>query len=157
MGDSLFPWRAVWRAKSPPQVAFFMQKIVKGKIITTIYGSGLLLSQIGLVCVTLMERQLTIYFYIARQLKNNGVYCGAWVMSRQVSDLLLSWTGLYVKKRQLPIWRVTTSLMRTLWRERNSRVFEDKEGRWIRLGHSWLTGYSLGIMLSCNPMSVTQI
>ena len=62
----MFPWRAVWRVKSPPQVAFFMQMIVKGKIITTIYRSGLLLSQIGLVCVTLMERQLTIYFYIAR-------------------------------------------------------------------------------------------
>jgi hypothetical protein len=50
-----------------------------------------------------------------------------WVFPNRVSDLLFGWWNWFGKKSS-GVWNLIPScLMWTIWRERNSRIFEDKE------------------------------
>ena len=50
-----------------------------------------------------------------------------WVLPNQVSDLLFGWWNWFGKKSS-GVWNLIPScLMWTIWQERNSRTFEDKE------------------------------
>ena len=52
----------------------------------------------------------------------------SWVLSSLVREALLGWHGVFVGKKRKKAWRVTPScFFWTIWKERNSRAF-DNEG-----------------------------
>ena len=51
-----------------------------------------------------------------------------WVMHSSVKRVLLSWNGVPVSKKKKKAWKVTPlCIFWSIWRERNRRVFEDRE------------------------------
>jgi hypothetical protein len=74
-------------------------------------------------------------------------YCPASVMPRQLLDLLACWQGWFGKHHSSEIWKVIPPcLMWCVWRERNSRLFEDGEcsildlrSQFLRTLFDWLS------------------
>ena len=57
-----------------------------------------------------------------------GPFWSSWVMPRTVLGLLWCWQGSFGRHRNGCIWSINPHcLLRCLWRERNSRCFEDTE------------------------------
>ena len=51
-----------------------------------------------------------------------------WVMPQRVADLLDCWSCNFRRHRNIVVWRIVPHcLMWCIWRERNSRSFEDRE------------------------------
>ena len=51
-----------------------------------------------------------------------------WVMPQRVADLLDCWSCNFRQHRNIVVWRIVPHcLMWCIWRERNSRSFEDRE------------------------------
>ena len=65
--STVFPWKAIWRAKAPRRVSFFVWCVAWNKILT---GDWFL--WIGALCVVIVVRQLTTYFFIVRWLISYG-------------------------------------------------------------------------------------
>ena len=77
-----------------------------------------------------------------------------WVLPFRVSDLLFSWWNWF-GKRSSGVWNLIPScLMWTIWRERNNRIFKDKETSLARITEFFygsLFDWSRAWGLSCSP------
>ena len=95
---------------------------------------------IGATCVREMVNRLTIYSFIVLLLRIYGLWFWVylellglcctlfWVMLHTVLGLLGCWQGNFGCHRNGYIWSIIPHcLMWCLWRERNSRCFEDIE------------------------------
>ena len=98
----------------------------------TIYIKGRFGYWIGVKCASVMVNQLTIYFFIVRLLW----ICGLWfwvfwsklVYATVCYGPLACWQSRLGCHRNGHIWLIVPHcLMWCLWRERNSRYFEDNE------------------------------
>jgi hypothetical protein len=128
-----FPWKSVWRSKAPRRVCFFVWSAAWNKILTydNLMGRGYTLTNWCCMCRCEGESvdHLLIHFHVANVLwhyvfSSFGILC---VLPRSVFDLLDGWWNL-LGKHTSEIWNmVPLCLMWTLWKERNSRIFEDKE------------------------------
>ncbi len=78
---------------------------------------------------------LFLHCQVARELWSFIFRCVGidWVLPFRVSDLLFSWWNWF-GKRSSGVWILIPScLMWTIWRERNNRIFEDKETSLARI------------------------
>lgn len=98
ISNSVFPWKAVWKTKAPPSVAFFMWEAAYGAILTgdnlwarkKIYvnwcymckGDGESVNHLLLHCP--VAKDIWDCIFSSCRLR--------WVMPRSVKDLLLSWS-----------------------------------------------------------------
>jgi hypothetical protein len=128
----VFPWKGVWNPKVPPRVAFFLWTTVLGKILT---ADNLRKRKIVIVTWCCMCKDdgesighLFIHCPVVKELWDAvlSLFGVMWVMPRRVRNLIEGWHGS--NHHQSIIWNaVPHCLMWSVWRERNSRIFEDSE------------------------------
>jgi hypothetical protein len=129
-----FPWKAIWKAKAPPRVAFFLWTAVWGKILT---NDNLRKRRVVLVdwcCLCKKDGEssdhLLLHCSMAKQLWDSilNLFGLNWVMPRTVREMTACWSGALGKHRLAVIWRmIPHCLTWCLWRERNLRTFEGLE------------------------------
>jgi hypothetical protein len=141
---SRFPWKIIWGVKAPRRISFFLWTAACGKILTcdNLMKRGHVLAAWCCMCKKGGETvdNLLIHCEVASTLwsfvfKRFGIQ---WVLPAKVIDLLYGWfNGL--GKHSSDIWNlVPHCLMWSLWHERNSRIFEDKEQSLIHLQESFV-------------------
>jgi hypothetical protein len=54
-------------------------------------------------------------------------------MPYRVVELLVSWSGQFGSHRNFEVWRMASHCVMCIWRERNSRNFEDCERTVVEL------------------------
>ena len=124
--DYCFPWKSIWKQKIPFWVAFFVRIAALGKCLTIdnldwcymCKCNGELVDHLFLHCLVAMDLWAMVF----------GSFEVSWVMPQSVVGLLACWQGRFGRHRNCYIWlMVPHCLLWYLWRERNSRRFEDKE------------------------------
>jgi hypothetical protein len=131
--DVKFPWKAIWRVKAPRRVSFFVWSAAWGKIFTcdNLMHCGYTMAGWCFMCRMDGEfgNHLLIHCSLASDLWNIALssFGVLWVFSDNVANLLYGWYN-YFGKHNFSVWNlVPLCLMWTIWRERNSRIFEDKD------------------------------
>ena len=132
--DYCFPWKSIWKQKIPSRVAFFVWTAALGKCLTIdnlrkrkvwildwcymCKCNGELVDHLFLHCPVAMDLWAIVF----------GSFGVSRVMPQSVVGLLAYWQGRFGRHRNGYIWlMVPHCLLWYLWRERNSRRFEDKE------------------------------
>ena len=87
----VFSWKGIWRVKVPWCVSFFVWSVVWNKILTGDNHWGAWILWIGALCVVVVRRQWTTYFFIVRLL----IGCGALFLR------LLDCCGSYLDQFQI--------------------------------------------------------
>jgi hypothetical protein len=156
-----FPWKSIWKVKAPRRVVFFLWSVAWGRILTcdNLMRRGHVM--VGWCCLCRAAGEsvdhLLLHCEVARVLwhcvfRAFGV---AWVLPNQIPALLIGWWNWF-GKHSSQVWNmVPHCLMWTLWRERNSRTFEDIEhpvGRLIETLFSSLFDWARvwGLTSSCS-------
>jgi hypothetical protein len=128
-----FPWKCIWGVKAPPRVAFFMWTVAWGHILTcdNLKRRGMVLAGWCCMCKNADESvdHLLLHCGAARQLWSFVFqFVGIeWVIPSRVLELLFGWWNWF-GKRSSAVWNLIPScLMWTIWRERNTRTFENQE------------------------------
>ncbi len=141
---SRFPWKIIWGVKASRRISFFLWTAARGKILTydNLMKRGHVLAAWCCMCKKGWETvdHLLIHCEVAAALwgfifQRFGIQ---WVLLAKVMDLLFGWfNGL--GKHSSDIWNlVPHCLMWSLWNERNSRIFEDKEQSLLHLQESFV-------------------
>jgi hypothetical protein len=135
----VFPWRSIWRTKAPRRVRFFVWSAAWNKILTcdNLAKRGYTLVSWCCMCCCNGETvdHLLIHCSVASALWSwiLGVFGVPWVLPQSVVELLFSWwNGL--GRHSSDVWNlVPLCLMWIVWKERNSRTFEDGSSTDIQL------------------------
>jgi hypothetical protein len=80
--------------------------------------------------------KLLLHCKLTRELQSSlfQLFGVAWVMSRWVRDLLVSWRGQLGQCMVLELWRLAPlCLLLCIWREKNARNFEGREMAMLEL------------------------
>jgi hypothetical protein len=130
----LFPWKLIWKSKTPPRVAFFSWTAALGKVLTTdnLRKRGFILQDWCCMCKQSGESvdHLFLHCTVATDLWSMvfGMFGVQWVMPHTVLDLFHGWLGKFGRYDTIKVWKmIPHSLIWCLWRERNARHFEDLE------------------------------
>ena len=126
-----FPWKSIWRTKAPGRVRFFVWLAAWNKILTcdnlTKRGYTLVSWCCMYKCTGETVDHLLIHCWVASLLWSwiLGVFGISWVLPQSVAELLFSWwNGLGCHESD--VWNlVPLCLMWIVWKERNSRTFEE--------------------------------
>ena len=132
--DSCFPWKSIWQQKILARVAFFVWTTTLRKCLTIDYlrkGTIWILDWCYMCkCNGESVDHLFLHCPIAMDLCSM-VFClfeVSWVMPQLVAGLLTCWLGRFGCHQNGNIWRIIPHcLMWCLWKERNSKCFEDIE------------------------------
>ena len=131
--DINFPWKAIWRVKAPRRVSFFGWSVAWGKILTcdNLMRRGYTMAGWCSMCRMDGEtgNHLMIHCSLASGLWHTALrYFGVvWVFPDNIINLLYGWYNCFGKHNSA-VWNlVPLCPMWTVWRKRNSRVFEDKD------------------------------
>jgi hypothetical protein len=148
---SKFPWKMIWGVKAPRRISFFLWTAARGKILTcdNLMKRGHVLAAWCCMCKNGWETadHLLIHCEVAAALwgfvfQRFGIQ---WVLPDKVIDLLFGWFNGF-GKHSSDIWNlVPLCLMWSLWQERNSRIFEDKENSLLHLQESFV-----GLLYDCS-------
>ena len=129
-----FPWRIIWKQKIPSRVAFFVWTIALGKCLTVdnLWKMKVWILDWCYICKSNGESvdHLLLHCPVAMDLWSMvlGLFGVTWVMPHIVLGLLGCWQGSFGHHWNGYIWFIVPHcLMWCLWRERNSRCFEDFE------------------------------
>jgi hypothetical protein len=128
-----FPWKGIWRVKALKWVSFFVWTAALGKILAhdNLRRRHIVVVEWCCMCKKNGESiDHLLYCDVARV-----VWCSfyrlfgvEWVMPRSVLDLLRGWGTLLGRGLVTRLWKqVLLCVMWGLWRERNTRLFEDVE------------------------------
>jgi hypothetical protein len=126
-----FPWKSIWMVKAPPRVAFLIWTVAWGQILTcdNLMRRGYTMA--GWCCMCRCEGEtvdhLLLHCNAVQKLWNFvfDSFHNHWVLPRRVVDLLFGWRNWF-GKHYSHIWNlIHLCLMWMVWRERNSRTFED--------------------------------
>jgi hypothetical protein len=128
-----FPWKSVWRTKSPPRAAFFVWSVALGKILTL---DNLRKRQVVVInrCFICKKDGESIDHLLLHCEVAYALWCNilsrlglSWVMPRSVLDLCACWCASG-RTRSAVVWKmVPICIFWSIWRERNNRCFEDLE------------------------------
>uniref|UniRef100_A0A2N9GH27 Reverse transcriptase domain-containing protein n=1 Tax=Fagus sylvatica TaxID=28930 RepID=A0A2N9GH27_FAGSY len=141
---SKFPWKIIWGVKAPRRISFFLWTAACGKILTcdNLMKRGHVLAAWCCMCKKDWETvdHLLLHCEVASTLwgivfQRFGIQ---WVLPAKVIDLLYGWFNGF-GKHSSDIWNlVPHCLMWSLWHERNSRIFEDKEQSLLHMQESFV-------------------
>uniref|UniRef100_A0A2N9GE37 Reverse transcriptase domain-containing protein n=1 Tax=Fagus sylvatica TaxID=28930 RepID=A0A2N9GE37_FAGSY len=130
----LFPWKLIWKSKTPPRVAFFSWTAALGKVLTTenLRKRGFILQDWCCMCKQSGESvdHLFLHCLVASDLWSMvfGLFGVQWVMPHTVLDLFHGWLGKFGRHDTIQVWKmIPHCLIWCLWREWNARHFEDSE------------------------------
>ena len=129
-----FPWKSIWKQKISFRVAFFVWTAALGKCLTI---DNLRKRKVWILDWCYMCKRngesvehLFLHCSFARDLWSMvlGLFGVTWVMPHTVLGLLWCWHDSFGHHRNGYIWSIIPHcLLWCLWRERNSRCFEDIE------------------------------
>ncbi|RVW46613.1 Transposon TX1 uncharacterized 149 kDa protein [Vitis vinifera] len=111
-GSAMFPYVGIWRARVPPNVAFFAWEASCGKILTLdqLQRRGFSLANRCFLCLTEAETvdHLLLRCVMTRTLWNLffSLFGVEWVLSGTVKETLLGWHGAFVGKIQKKAWQM---------------------------------------------------
>jgi mannosylglycoprotein endo-beta-mannosidase len=130
--SSSIPWRDVWRSKVPMRVAFFVWEVMHGKILTidNLRRRGICVIDWCYLCKGDAESidHLLLHCSVASELWNFVLSLTqlTWVMPASVVGVLQSWKKKFKDPLAKAIWKMIPScLWWCLWRERNTRCFQN--------------------------------
>ena len=156
-----FPWRSIWKQKIPSGVPFFVWTAALGKCLTIdnlrkrkvwildwcymCKSNGELVDHLFLHCPVAMDLWSMVF----------GLFEVTWVMPHTILGLLGCWQDSFGRHRNGYIWSIIPHcLMRCLWREINSRCFEDIESSVPDLKLFFLELFWIGCLLCKNNHSL---
>jgi hypothetical protein len=160
-GSISFPWKAIWRTKAPPRVAFFAWTAARSKILTidNIRRRDMIVVNRCWLCESDEESVDHLLFHCGVVYALWNVIFSrfglCWVMPDSVRELLACWwTG--GRTRSAVVWKmIHLCLMWCIWRERNDRCFEDTARSFEEILHyflftlyTWAAGWLDPIVIS---------
>ena len=113
-----FPWKSIWGVKAPHHVSFFVSTAAWGKILTT--------KPLGRRGFTIMD-WCCLCKCDGESVDNLLLHCGEVfrLWSFTFRSFGVFWR-IWLVKHSSNIWNlVPHCVMRIIWKERNSRIFED--------------------------------
>ena len=129
-----FPWKSIWKQKIPSRVAFLVWTAALGKCLTI---DNLCKRKVWILDWCYMCKRngesvdhLFLHCPFASDLWSMvlGLIGVSWVMPHTILGLLWCWQGSFGHHQNIYIWSIIPHcLLWCLWRERNSRCFEDTE------------------------------
>jgi hypothetical protein len=129
-----FPWKSIWRVKSPKRVFFFVWTTALGKILThdNLRRHHIVVVEWCCMCKKNVKSidHLFLHYDVACAVWSffYSLFGVEWVMPRRMLDLLSGWGTSLGHGQVQQIWKqVPLCVMWGLWCERNARVFEDVE------------------------------
>ena len=132
--EQFFPWKSIWKQKIPSRVAFFVWTAALGKCLTidNLRKRNVCILDWCYMCKCNSESvdHLFLHCPVASELWDMvfGLFEVNWVMPLSVVGLFACWQGRFGRHRNGDIWKVIPlCLMWCIWKERNSRCFEDIE------------------------------
>ena len=127
-----FPWKAIWKPKAPPRVALFLWTASLGKILTADNLRKRNIILVSWCCMCNLDGESIVHLFLHCPVANDlwsfvfSLFGVCWVMPRKITDLVSRWQGSFKRQKSYEIWAVIPHcLLWCLWRERNSRIFED--------------------------------
>jgi exonuclease III len=119
----LFPWKLIWKSKTPPRVAFFSWTAALGKVLTTdnLRKRGFILQDWCCMCKQSGESvdHLFLHCTVATDLWSMvfGMFGVQWVMPHTVLDLFHGWLGKFGRYDTIKVWKmIPHSLIWCLWK-----------------------------------------
>ena len=132
--EQFFPWKSIWKQKIPSKVAFFVWTAALGKCLTidNLRKRKVCILDWCYMCKCNSESvdHLFLHCPVASELWDMvfGLFGVCWVMPMSVVGLFACWQGRFGRHCNGDIWKVIPlCLMWCIWKERNSRCFEDIE------------------------------
>ena len=132
--EQFFPWKSIWKQKIPSRVAFFVWTVALGKCLTieNLRKKKVCILDWCYMCKCNCESvdHLFLHCPVALELWDMvfGLFGVYWVMPMFVIGLLACWQGWFGHHRNGDIWMVVPHcLLWCIWKERNSRCFDDIE------------------------------
>ena len=129
--STVFPWKAIWRAKAPRRVSFFVWCVAWNKILTRDNSRlrRLVFVDWCIICCHCGETvdHLLLHCEMAYRLWSFVfiTFGLSWVILRSIPDLLFGWWN-WLGKHSSQIWNlVSLCILWCIWKERNRRTFED--------------------------------
>ena len=126
-----FLWKSICGVKAPHHVSFFVSIAAWGKILTTepLGRRGFTIMDWCCLCKCdgesvdhLLLHCGEVFRLWSFAFRSFGVL---WVLPKRVVDLLVGWRN-WLRKHSSNIWNLEPHcVMRIIWRERNSSIFED--------------------------------
>jgi hypothetical protein len=118
---SAFPWKSIWKSKSPPRVAFFVGTAAHGRLLTMDNLRNRHICIVDWCCMCKSSGESTDHFLLHCDVAQglwSMMFClfGLhWVIPARVVDLLACWMGVLWKSRQAALWGMIPScIMRLL-------------------------------------------
>jgi exonuclease III len=130
----VFPWKSIWRCKVQKRVAFFGWNAALGKMLThdNLRKRNIVVVEWCCLCKKNGESvdHLLLHCEVATYLWHSvfTLIGMEWVMPEKVIDLFACWNQVGGRDLSRDIWRMAPlCVIWCIWRERNARIFEDKE------------------------------
>ena len=146
-----FPWKIIWGVKAPRRISFFIWTAARGKILAydNLMKRGHVLAAWCCMCKNGWETGDHLLLHCEVTTASWGfvfqMFGIQWVLPAKVIELLFRWFNGF-GKHSSDIWNlVPLCLMWSLWQERNSRIFEDKEKSLLHLQE-----YFVGLQYDCS-------
>ena len=129
-----FPANIIWNSLVPPRVSFFVWEATWKKSITLdrLQRRGFSLANRCYLCLVEEESidHILLHCGLARCLWSFlfSLFGVSWVLPYSIREALLGWLGPCVGKERRKVWRAAPlCLFWIVWKERNSRAFENEE------------------------------
>ncbi|RVX03908.1 putative ribonuclease H protein [Vitis vinifera] len=160
-----FPANIIWNSVVPPRVSFFVWEATWKKSITLdrLQRRGFSLANRCYLCLVEEESidHILLHCGLARSLWSFlfSLFGVSWVLPSSIREALLGWLGPCVGKERRKVWRAAPlCLFWIVWKERNSRAFENVDHTFqgcksVLLCNLW--AWSRGLFVS-GPTSVVD-
>ena len=129
-----FPASIIWNSLVPPRVSFFAWEATWKNALTLdrIQKRGFSLANRCYLCLVEEESidHILLHCGLARSLWSLlfSLFGVSWVLPSSIREALLGWVGPCVGKERKKVWRsAPLCLFWIVWKERNSRAFENVE------------------------------
>ena len=151
-----FPWKSVWRTKSPPRATFFVWSVALGKILTL---DNLRKRQVVVInrCFMCKKDGEPIDHLLLHCEVAHALWCNifsrlglSWVMPKSVLDLCACWCSSGKSRSAVVRKMIPICIFWSIWRERNNRCFEDIESSMEEILTSLLYSLYSGLWLTCS-------